>query len=208
MNVDIDNILSSVGKPFSVVKAFTGRGAARKADGTSQLKGRRKKIIPAEDHDQDSVASLPKAVDNKLSAAMMFPIDSVPAYVVNEIPSLPAPDDVVEERKMETEKDVSVSDSESFFSSVDEDDGDSDEMVVDAAESVEDLSSIKRESFSETVRSLGEADEKGAVEEVDMDSSSEFESGSDSESHDARSLEGKGDSEGNQMVGDDKRDTN
>ena len=210
MNVDLDSMLSNGAKAFSVVKTTTGRGVARKTD------GRRKKVVPSEDHDQESVASLPKAVDNTGSAVMLFPNERESVNVAaGEIPSLPAPDGGIEEPKMETEKDVS-SDSESFFSSVEEEeaeeDGDSDEMAVDVAESVEDLSSIKRGSLSEAARSLGdgdgEADEKVGLEDVDMESS-EFESGSDSESHDARSVQGKGeDPEENQMVGDDNLETN
>jgi hypothetical protein len=46
------------------MKALTGRGASRKVDAGAQQKGRKKKVVVIEDPDQESVASLPKAIDN------------------------------------------------------------------------------------------------------------------------------------------------
>ena len=85
----------------------------------------------------------------------------------------------------------------------DEDNGNSDEMVVDASESVEDLGSIKRESRSEEARYVGESGDKvGGLDDADAESS-EFESGSDSETHDAHE---NSDPDENQIVDDNDDD--
>ena len=196
--VAADYIVPGDMKALSDVKVYTGRGASRKVDAGAQQKGRKKKVVVIEDPDQESVASLPKAIDNVSARKIESP------DIGDGFPAMPALDKGIE-CKTETGKDIS--DSESLFSSrddeEDEDNGNSDEMVVDASESVEDLGSIKRESRSEEARYVGESGDKvGGLDDADAESS-EFESGSDSETHDAHE---NSDPDENQIVDDNDDD--